>query len=84
LTKSFTPINPRGTSNPPAWVTSPDTHRVSHIHTDDTEFGPGYFSESNTVGWFCYLQQGKWYTVQIDLRRINFLARLPQTYEVAP
>lgn len=87
MSKSYSPINPRGRKKKPEWIDERGSP-VSSVVTDDTEFGPGYITQYlegvgsslslKTYGYASY-RRGKWFYVEIDPSRVK---RITKTKEL--
>lgn len=68
--KSYTPLRPRALREPPVWVELAGTRELSLLHTDDTEFGPGFYRIAGNIAYFAYQRGAAWYVVTVDRNRV--------------
>ena len=75
MSKSYSPTQTRGKTNPPAWHNMRGTFSVASIVTDDTEFGPGLMRPAGEgLVYYTHRRRNGWHTVTIQAKRIRRIA----------
>jgi hypothetical protein len=70
--KSYAPLRPRGKKTAPPWATGP---RHS-LRTDDAEFDACFVSRGERTTAVAWKSNGKWFTVDVQNKRIKSCQRL--------